>query len=36
MILQKMINSFNKTNDFMKMINSFSKADDFIENVKFI
>ena len=30
-----MINSFNKTNDFIKMLNSLSKTDDFIKNDKF-
>ena len=34
MILQKMINSLSKTDDFIKMINSFSKTDDFIKNYK--
>ena len=31
-----MLNSLNKTDDFIKMINSFSKTDDFIKNDKFI
>ena len=26
-----MINSFNKTDDFIKMINSFNKTDDFLK-----
>ena len=34
MILSKMMNLFNKTNDFIKMINSLSKTDDFIKNDK--
>ena len=29
MILQKLINSLSKTDDFIKMINSLSKTDDF-------
>ena len=33
MILQKLINSLNKTNDFIQMINSLSKTIDFIKNV---
>ena len=36
MILLKMINLFNKTNDFIKMINLLSKTDEIIENDKFI
>ena len=36
MILQKLINSFSKTDDFIKMINLFSKTADFINNDKFI
>ena len=30
-----MINSLNKTDDFIKMINSLSKTDDFIKSDKF-
>ena len=30
-----MINSLNKTDDFIKMINSPSKTDDFIKTNKF-
>ena len=30
-----MLNSFNKTYDFIKMINLFNKTDDFIKNDKF-
>ena len=30
MILQKLINSLGKTDDFLKMINSLSKTNDFI------
>ena len=36
MILQKLIKSLSKTDDFMKMINSLSKTDEFIKNDKFI
>ena len=36
MILQKLINSLSKTDDFIKMINLFSKTDDFIKNDKLI
>ena len=36
MILQKMINLFNKIDESIKMINLFSKADDFVKNDKFI
>ena len=36
MILQKLINSLRKTDDFIKMINSYNKTDDFIKNDKFI
>ena len=36
MILEKMINSLSKTNDFIKMINLLSTTDDFIKNDKFI
>ena len=36
MILPKMINLLNKTDDFIKkMINLLSKTDDFIKNDKF-
>ena len=35
MILEKTINSLDKTNDFIKIIISLSKTDDFIENDKF-
>ena len=35
MILYKMINLFNKTNDFIKKINLLSKTDDFMKNYKF-
>ena len=35
MILQKLINSLNKTDGLIKIINSLSKADDFIETDKF-
>ena len=31
-----MLNSLNKTNDFIKMINLFNKTDDFMKNDKFI
>ena len=31
-----MINSLNKTDDFIKMINLFNKADDLINDYKFI
>ena len=34
MILQKKLNSFNKTDDFIKMINLLSKTDKFIKNDK--
>ena len=34
MILQKLINSFSKTYDFIKMINLFNKADDFRNSEK--
>ena len=34
MILQKLINYLNKTDDFVKMINSLGKTDDFIKNDK--
>ena len=34
MILQKFINSLNKTDDFIKMINSLNKTDDFIKTDK--
>ena len=34
MILQKLINSLSKTDDFIKMINLFSKTDDFIKSEK--
>ena len=30
-----MINSLNKTDDFIKTINSLSKVNDFIKNDKF-
>ena len=30
-----MINSLNKTDDFIKPINSLSKTDDLIKNYKF-
>ena len=33
MILLKMINLFNKTDDFIKMINLLSKTDDFIKKL---
>ena len=36
MILQKLISSLSKTDDFIKMINSLSKTDDVIKNDKFI
>ena len=35
MILQKLINSLSKTDDFIKMINLFSKTDGFVKNDKF-
>ena len=35
MVLQRMINLFRKTYDFIKMMNSFCKADDFIKNDEF-
>ena len=35
MILQKLINSLSKTDDFIKNINSLSKTDDFIRDDKF-
>ena len=35
MILHKLINSLDKTDDFRKMINSLSKTDDVIKNDKF-
>ena len=35
MILLKMLNSLNKTNDFIKDINSLNKTNDFIKNDKF-
>ena len=35
MILSKIINLLNKTNDFLKMINLFNKTNDFIKNDKF-
>ena len=31
-----MINSLNKTDDFIKMINLFNKTDDFMKNDKFV
>ena len=34
MILQKLINSFNKTDDSMKNIKSLSKTDGFITKMK--
>ena len=36
MILEKMINSFNKTDDFIKMIDLLSKPAGFIKNDRFI
>ena len=36
MILSKMINLFNKTDDFIKSINSLSKTDDFIKNISLL
>ena len=36
MNLQKMRNSFSKTDDFIKIINSLGKTDDFIKNDDFI
>ena len=36
MILQKLINSLNKKDDFIKMINLLNKTDDFMNNDKFI
>ena len=36
MILLKMINLLNKTDDFIKMINLVSKTNDFIKNDEFI
>ena len=32
---QKMINLFNKTNDFIKIMNLFNKTYDFMKNDKF-
>ena len=36
MILRKLINSFNKTDDFMKMINLLNKTDDFIKKINLL
>ena len=36
MISQKLINSFNKTDDFIKNDEFIYKTDDFIKNDKFI
>ena len=36
MILQKLINSFSKTDDFIKMINSLSKTYDFIKMIDLV
>ena len=33
MILQKIINLFSETDDFVKMINLFSKADELIKMI---
>ena len=33
MILEKLINSLNKTDDFIKMTNSLGKTDDFVRYV---
>ena len=35
MILQKMIDLFSKTHDFIKMINLLNKTYDFIKSDKF-
>ena len=35
MILEKMINSLSKADDFQNMPNSLSKTDDLIKNDKF-
>ena len=34
MILQKLIDSLSKTDDFIKMINSLNKTDDFVKSEK--
>ena len=34
MILEKIINSVNKTDDFLKVINLFNKTDEFIKSEK--
>ena len=34
MILQNLINLFNKTNDFVKIINLLDKTYDFQQNMK--
>ena len=36
MILQNIINSLSKTDDFIKIINSLNKTNDCIENDNFI